>query len=72
MKDYRNNLIKRITDLPASVCPDVFIDFTIRGEGITKIEWNIDMLLDEGVPVERLRDLCTLTERKAELIRLIP
>lgn len=63
---YRSDLIKRITDKSASVCPSIFQDFTLRGEGRTKIEWNTDMLVDNGVPTIRLRDLAVLVENIVE------
>jgi hypothetical protein len=69
-KKYKASLIQRITDLPASLCPEPFADYTVRGD--TKIiTWNIDMLIDNGNPVNRLRDLCVMLENKAELIKLI-
>lgn len=70
METYRSQLIRRITSLPASVCPGIFTDYTIRGEGHSTIEWNTDMLLDEGVPTDQLRDLCVLTENKAEALKI--
>jgi len=63
--DYRFDLMKRITAISASLCPPVFVDFTIRGD-IDFVTWNTDMLLDAGVPVSQLRDLCTLVEKRAE------
>lgn len=69
IKEYRADLIKRIIDLPPSICPDVFRDFTIRGEDLKKIEWNTDMLIDPGVPLNMLRDICSLTENKAESLK---
>lgn len=70
MDTYRADLIKRITDLPASIAPPVFLDFTLRGDR-EKVEWNTDMLLDAGVPLNVLRDICNLTENIAEAMRLI-
>lgn len=67
---YRALLIKRINDLPASICPEPFQDYTVRGEGKVTIMWNTDMLLDNGVPINQLRDLCVLLENKAETMRL--
>lgn len=71
-KGYKADLVERITELPASICPEIFCDYTIRGEGKRVVEWNTDMLIDAGVPTNQLRDLCTLLENKAELMRLIP
>jgi len=59
MEKYRSELIKRITDLPASTCPTVFHDFTIHGDR-SKVEWNIDMLIDNGMPTQRLSELAVL------------
>lgn len=67
---YRANLIERITDLPASICCPVFVDYTLRGDREV-IQWNMDMLLDNGVPLNQLRDLCVLTENRAEHMKLI-
>lgn len=72
LQDYRLNLKERILDQPASICPEYYSDFTIRGEGKTHIEWNTKMLSDNGVPLDRLRTLCVQLENKAELMGLIP
>lgn len=69
---YRASLIRRITDMPASICPEIFSDYTLRGEGRNTIQWNTDMLLDAGVPLKQLRDICVILENKAELMRLTP
>lgn len=70
MKEYRNELIGRILDLPASICPEVFSDYTKRGD-TPVITWNTSMLEDNGVPISQLRDLCVLVENKAESMKLI-
>lgn len=64
--EYRGNLIKRILAIPASLCHLWFQDFTIRGEAQKSIEWNTDMLLDNGVPTSRLRDICVVLENTQE------
>lgn len=69
-KRYRADLMYRITSLPASICHEWFHEFTIRGEGLKTIEWNTDMLLDNGVSILKLRDICVTLENKAELMRL--
>ena len=61
-KEYRADLLKRITDIPASLCPWPFRDFTNRGEEQKEITWNTDMLMDEGMETERLRQLTVLLE----------
>lgn len=71
-QDYREQLVTRILDLPASICPEIFQDFTIRGEGKHHIEWNQTMIADVGIPIMRLRDLCVMVENKADLMGLTP
>lgn len=66
---YREELIERITDISGSLCPEQFVDFTLRGSGRESIEWNVNMLKDEGFPTERLRDLCSILENRKEAIR---
>ena len=70
--EYRKNLLQRITDLPASLCPLPFVDYTVRGDTNNVITWNISMLTDKGVPISQLRDLCVMLENRAEGMRLIP
>lgn len=65
--DYRFDLIKRITAISASLCPSIFTDYTVRGD-IDMVGWNTDMLLDAGIPLNQLRDLCLLVEKRAEII----
>jgi hypothetical protein len=71
-KEYRQYLISRILDQPASICHEWFQDFTVRGEGKGIVEWNEKMLSDVGIPINRLRDLCVILENKAELMGLTP
>jgi hypothetical protein len=61
-KKYRASLVERIVSISASICPEVFTDFTLRGEDKTTIEWNMDMLVDNGIPIDQLSTLCTLLE----------
>ena len=63
--EYRFDLIKRITAIHASLCPTIFSDYVVKGD-VDQITWNTDMLLDAGVPLNQLRDLCTLLEKIAE------
>lgn len=65
VKEYRTDLIKRITDQSASICPEIFKDFTLHGDR-AKVDWNMDMLVDNGVPTNRLRDIAVLVENKSE------
>lgn len=67
---YRALLIKRIAEISPSICPEPFQDYTVRGEGKATITWNTDMLIDKGVPLNQLRDLCVLLENKAAMVRL--
>ncbi len=69
---YRDSLISRILEQPASICPDPFQDFTIRGEGKNHVTWNTDMIIDKGMPSHRLRELATLLENRAEYMGLTP
>lgn len=64
LNSYRLDLVKRILEIPASLCPFEFVDFTVRGEAMDKIEWNKKMLEDEGLPLNNLRFLCTILENK--------
>lgn len=70
--EYRKELIQRILDIPASLCPDEFQDFTVRGEQVKIITWNNVMLNDKGLELDKLRILAVLLENKSELIGLIP
>lgn len=66
LREYRPKLIQRILDLPPTMCPDIFKDFTIRGD-IGKIKWDETMLKDEGVPEQKLNDIHTLTTNRIQL-----
>lgn len=70
-KAYRGSVIKRITDISASLCPSEFVDFTLRGQGRGEIEWNTDMLIDDGLPTNRLRELCAILENRNEGCKFI-
>lgn len=69
---YREQLVTRVLDQPASICPEIFSDFTIRGEGKSHIEWDKNMLTNKGLPILRLQEMVTLLENKAEAIGLTP
>jgi hypothetical protein len=64
LSSYKLDIIQRILDVPASLCPIEFYEFTIRGENQLVVTWNETMLRDEGLTLNRLRDLCTLLENK--------
>lgn len=64
LKQDRKNLIKKILEIPAVFCADIFQDnFTIRD---TEVDWNAIMLTDPGVPFDRLTTIYTLASRKQE------
>lgn len=64
LSSYRTTLVDRVVSIPASLCPFEFVDFTIRGEAMEKIEWNRQMLEDEGLPLNNLMALCNILENK--------
>lgn len=70
-KEYRNSIINRILGIPASLCPEPYYDFTVRGENQNTITWNEKMVRDEGIEIDRLRMLCTLLENKADMMKII-
>ena len=70
LKTHRASVIKQITSLPPSICPEIFSDYTLRGDSRDQIEWNVDMLLDAGIPMKQLEDILRLTENKLEMMRL--
>ncbi len=65
-KQYRAELIKRIASISASLCHEWFVEFTVVNQEKSILEWNMDMLLDNGVPLSTLRDICTVMENRAE------
>jgi len=69
-KTYRKELQERILAIPASLCPDWYHSFTIRGANTTQVKWNEEMIRDEGVDTERLRTLTIMLENRVELHRL--
>lgn len=66
LSDYRKELIERILAIPASLCPLEFSEFKLVGDSQSVILWNEKMVRDEGMTVNRLRDLCTILERRFE------
>lgn len=66
LSDYRELLIQEILNTPASVCPIIFSEFTVRGESQTVIEWNKTMITDKGMTINRLRDLYTLLSNRVD------
>lgn len=67
LRKYRENLIEKILSKYAGYCPTVFIDYTIRGEGKMAIQWNENMLRDQGTSTDRLTQLYTLVSNTEEL-----
>lgn len=64
LTSYKKQLIDRILDLPASLSPVEFYDFTVRGDSQLVITWNETMIRDNGLTISRLRDLCVLLENR--------
>lgn len=69
LKDHKQSLINRILAISASLCPWEFEDYTIRNEDTPEILWNETMLRDEGMSMDKLSQLCVLTERRFELTK---
>jgi hypothetical protein len=65
---YREWLIDKIISIEAIYCPDIFIQYTHRGD-VQKIDWNLKMLQDAGVPTDKLLDIYTLSSNKMNLIQ---
>jgi hypothetical protein len=63
--EYRKSLIERIKNIPAVHAPEQFWNFRLI-ENQT-INWNINMLSDEGIPIDTLRELCVRMENKLGL-----
>ncbi len=68
--EYRKELVQRILDIPASICPLEYQDFTIRGEGEKVIRWDEIMVTDKGLSLDRLRSLAVLLENRSDYIGL--
>lgn len=66
LTDYREDLITRILKISPSFCSMMFIDFTLRGD-VDTIKWNETMIRDQGIELDRLRDLYTLAKNKETL-----
>jgi hypothetical protein len=66
LKEFRKTSIERILVIPASLCPQWFTDFTVRGD-VGEVKWNEEMLRDEGLPLDRIRDLKIMLENRLEL-----
>jgi len=71
LKNYRDDLYIRVLSVPASLCPDSYYDFTVRGADSTLITWNEKMIKDEGLSIDRLRTLVVILENTIELHRII-
>lgn len=59
---YRTGLIDRLLALPASLCPVIFHDYTIRGE-VDVITWN-EKLIRDPRDYNTIRDIAVLIENK--------
>ncbi len=71
INNYRKELQAEILNYPASLCNYIYEDFTTRGEGNPTIEWNKNMIMDEGTDTEKLRVICQLIRNRIELQRII-
>ena len=67
--EYRKELQGEIMALPASLFPKEFQDFVKRGSDMNVISWNKEMIYDDGVPTDTLRDLKVLTEKRLDAHR---
>lgn len=61
---YRLDKINEILNISASLCPIEFIDYVVKGEGKTKIEWNKVMINDPGFNMDRVVQLWTILENR--------
>lgn len=71
LKEYRKQLQERILSIPASLAPDIYFDFTVRGSDTAVIKWNETMIRNEGIDLDRLRSLAVILENTVELHRII-
>lgn len=71
IKKDRQALTDEILALPAVLCPYIYEDFTNRGEGLPSVEWNKNMIIDEGVDVVQLMFIKNMINNRIELERLI-
>lgn len=70
LREYRQSVVKEVLLLSASLCPMEFVDFTIRGEGYSSIQWNELMITDEGLDIWKLVSLRNILEnRQGQLTR---
>ena len=66
---HRAELCERILSIPASLCPLDFDDFIVRGEGLSKIQWNEEMIKDEGMDPIKRQFLCNILENRLEMTK---
>jgi hypothetical protein len=64
---YKESLIEEILNIPASLCPYLFHDYTLRGD-VVNISWNETMLRDPGVSIDKLRDIKTFVSKAFGLL----
>jgi hypothetical protein len=69
LREYRSKIIGKILSMPASLCPDIFSDFVVRGDNPT-LSWREEMLKDEGLGLDKLISLKILLENRVENSRL--
>lgn len=68
-KKHKEDVCKRIFNIPASLCPSDYHDFIIRGENEQIIKWNTAMIIDEGMDLTKRIFLCNILENRMELTK---
>lgn len=63
---YRKGLITRILSIPAELAGERYLDFVTRDFDKKKISWNKEMIQDEGMELEKLRDMAVILEKRAD------
>lgn len=64
--DYRKSLAKRILACPAEMCGDKYMDFVRRDFEQQRVTWIKEMLEDQGIDLDRLRDMAVTVEKRWE------
>lgn len=64
LTDHRIQLIERLLEIPAVFANDIHKDFTVVEE--STIQWNVQMIKDEGVDINKLGDIYRLASNKQE------
>lgn len=64
MKKYKDELINNILAVPAVFAHTTHYDYTTRVEDV--ILWNDKMIKDEGISIDRLMDIYTLSSKRQD------